>query len=208
MTRRNTLIALSVLLLLGGLLVVPGYLTPESDATTLADFDRRLKALETTQRVGLSRTRSAQSTTDDYPSAYDAWDATGGATREWSDDQGNEGTGYPVVTVVTGTRVLILLSAKVSSYSAGGGFRSYQGALGVGIDGGTPADHVGDVFGWQMGVYNATASELQHPTAIAIVKEVTPGEHEFAVWSRWADNTGSGTQPLWSSVQLTVIPLD
>jgi hypothetical protein len=187
---------------------MPGFLTPETDNTLFADFDRRLRALETTQRVGISRTRSAQSTYDDYPSTYDEWDSTGGALREWRDDQGNEGGGYPTVTLIAGTRVLVLLSAKVGGYAAGGGFRSYQGQLGVGIDGGTPADHVGDVFGWRMGVYNATVSELQHPTAIAIVKEVTPGEHEFAVWSWWSDNAGSGTQPLWSSVQLTVIPLD
>lgn len=181
-------------------------LLPDSHGLHLADIDRRLRALETAQRVGLNRVRAAWSTVDDYPSAFDAWD-TGGALARWEDDQGATGTGFPTLTVVTGSRVLVLLNAHVASYALVGGFRSMQGNVGVGLDGVDPASIPGETWGWRTGVYNAN-NEHDTPITLAVVKTITPGEHTFDVQANWSDTAGAGVKPLVSSVVLAVMPLD
>lgn len=212
MTRRNILIALSVLLLLGGLLVVPGYLTPESDATTLADIDRRLKALETTQRVGLSRMRSAWGDDVSYTlTATNTWlDGTAeGAT--WTDDQGNTGSGFPEVTVTTGRRVLIVATARANKVSALATNKSNLMRIGVSIDGDTPASASTSGAAATYATLEVPGNDAVngHVTLITQRVDLEPGEHTIALQA-FANNYRPGASDYAEvlEVQLTVIPLD
>lgn len=186
---------------------MPGFLTPDSQTAAFSDLERRVRALESAQRVGLNRVRAAWSTFDDYPTVWGVWDSVCGAARRWQDDQGTTGTGHPVLTVTTGTRVLMLLNAYVAQYGATGGFRSAQGNVGVGLDGVDPASIPGDTWGWRTAFYNLN-DEHDGPAVLATVKTVTPGEHTFQVYTNWVDTAGAGVKPLVSSIVLTIIPLD
>jgi hypothetical protein len=179
-------------------------------AATIADMQRRLQILEATSRVGLNRVRFAWSThavNVAEVSTIGAWE-TGPATATWTDDRGTTGTGYPSLTLTTGTKVLIIGAARYFDMSEDLGTAASV-SFGVGIDGSTPLTWP-TLFPRMMtsGGKGPNADNVFSRLNLAVGRSgITPGSHTFSVQAFW--NAGAGaTQPDLSDIFLAIVPLD
>jgi hypothetical protein len=186
-------------LFLGRGFIMPEQLVPDSMAATIADMQRRLQVLEATPRVGLNRVRNAYATAWAVPSTFDAWEY-GTAGNTWIDDQSATGTGYPQITMVTPTLVLVMMGGDFYDLGNAAGFRSARALVSIDIDG---------VPNWQpMDVYNANVDRHSTPFHTSFVYRLTPGTHTFKMTAWWFDKTpAAGTLPIMENASLIVLPM-
>jgi hypothetical protein len=186
---------------------MPGFLTPETDNTLFADFDRRLRALESVASVGLHRIRLAWNVASAVVDTFDAW-YTGPAGATWEDDRGNTGTGYPQVTLRTGRKVLAIVQGYAASLAYDVAFRTYSWSLAISVDGATPPDSRADR--WQS--HGPTTEGNHYVTLVHPVVDLEPGEHTFYLSTKWySANPAPATPPALSasnSAILAILPLD
>jgi hypothetical protein len=168
-----------------------------------AEIERRLRVLETAPRVGLSGLRSAWQTAAASPSSFGAFEA-GPVAATWTDDQGNTGTGYPTLTVTTGTRYLLLWSARPSGLATAAAYRSASVEISVQIDGvSVPA-----LPNALRTVQQLAATEFNAPASAIVARTAVPGAHTFGLVARWANSQPAGlTLPTLTEVHLAVLPI-
>lgn len=217
-TRRELLARTGVAAALAALGITLGdemNLQPDSLPTTMADFDRRLRALEGASRVGLNRVRFAWSThfVPPAPAAYGSWES-GSTSATWEDDQGNTGTGYPRVTLVTGTKVLMIAQSYPQSYAHDPAvYKADTCNLGIGLDGGaanawSPAAPLPTSYNSRdtatpvyAGSYTLTLNSGR--------ADLAPGEHTFQLQHYWSNySAGALTDAGAAGIFLAVIPID
>lgn len=186
---------------------MPEVLLPETLATILHDFDRRIRTLESAERVGLNRIRMAWNTAAAPVGTFDAW-YTGPAGAAWEDDRGNTGTGYPRVTVRTGRKALVMAQGYADNIANDAAFRTYAWALGIGVDGATPPN--GQIDRYQ--THGPTTEGNNYVTLIHPLLDLVQGEHTFYLTTKWYDaNPGAPNLPRLdpnNTAVLAVIPLD
>ena len=182
-------------------------LQPDSLGSTIADFDRRLRTLESAGRVGLSRVRAAWNTAAAPVAVFDAW-YTGPAGAAWADDQGDSGTGYPALTLRTGRRALVLAQAFAENIANDPTFKTFGWSLGIGIDGASPPSGQADRYQ----THGPTSEGNNYLTLVHIFTQLEPGEHTFYLSTNWqANNPAAVNIPQLSSNNsafLAVLPLD
>jgi hypothetical protein len=179
-------------------------LQPESITNVLADFDRRLRNLEATRRLGLSAIRSAsQNGIATSDPTYGAWESVGDGLQQHTVDTGAVAAGYPALTLTVPARVLIIVTATVSDVGVGAGFKSAQGTLGLRVNG---VIDTGRPFAG--GMVRAGGSSAGAGTVASIVdRRFTPGSYTFEVAMLWElTNAGGSAYPYIENANLIIIP--
>lgn len=183
------------------------FLVPDSQAAMIADIDRRLRALESAQRVGLNRVRMSWNTSSATVGTFGAW-YTGPAGCAYIDDLGNTGTGYPRVTLVTGEKALVLVQGYAVNIANDPTFRTYAWYIGFGVDSATPPSSLADRYQ----THGPTTEGNNYQTMVQPIVDLTPGEHTFYLTTKWEDaNPAAVNLPTLSAVNnavLVVIPID
>lgn len=178
-------------------------LLPEGLDTVVAAFDRRLRALEVSPRVGLHLMRQAWGTAADDPSTFGAWEYGAGATA-WADDQGGTGSGYPQLAVDCPRRVLLMWSARPISIANAAGYRTAAADVTIAVDG-TPLTAAPAPL---RRIGNSNAAPVDVAMSAMVVVVVSPGAHTFRVGASWANTVpAAGTLPRLTDVALMVLPL-
>jgi hypothetical protein len=174
----------------------------------MADFDRRLRTLETAQRVGLNRIKFSYATAATDPTVYGAWEP-GASGTTWADSVGAVGNGYGEVTLETNNRVLVFFGARVINLgsNAGATFRASTGLAGFGIDGVLP-DALPAPTG-QRTVFNGNTATVDLHVLYVVPRTVGPGTHTFKAWARWTDaHPAAPVPPRMTDTFLGVLPID
>lgn len=187
---------------------MPEQLMPESAANLLADIDRRLRILESAQRLGLNRLRMAHSYGAAVsPTVFGAYE-TGPAGAQYLDDQGAIGSGYPQLTMTTGSRALFIAVATINLLANNASARSRSMFFGIGADGANPGDWTNPRMYRQL--VNSNADEVRTQTTVVAARtDLTPGTHTFRIHAKWSDDVpAAGTLPYLFDAELLVIPID
>jgi hypothetical protein len=174
----------------------------------MADFDRRLRTLETTQRVGLNRIKFSYATAATDPTVFAAWEP-GATGTTWADSTGAVGNGYGEVTLETNNRVLVFFGARVINVAndAGVTFRTLGCRVGFGIDGVLP-DALPAPTGQRTANNLASAVVDMHPLYV-VPRTVGPGVHTFKAWAFWQDTfPAAPVLPRMTDTFLGVLPID
>jgi hypothetical protein len=186
---------------------MPEVLQPDQLAAALADFDRRLRNIETSTRVGLGGVRTSWSASIGTTATYGAWETSGGglATHR-RDNQAGTFAGYPFISMTTPSRVLAIISGTVADVGASP-FRANQGTLGLSIDG--AAIGGGTVTVPFLGGIEANndATSGTGSIAAAVTLPLTPGVHTFQIAMFWTATGGAGAAPYITSANLVIIPI-
>lgn len=186
---------------------------PDSRDDIISDLMKRVQILEATSRIGLNRIRFAW-TTQAFDvarvSTLDAWES-GPATAAWQDDQGNTGTGYPTLTLVTGRRALFLAMSRWYNVANEAGFIARTFAWGVGQDGAAPVVAPATYPTMALGGSHGPSTEGTPKLAMVSGRaDLTPGTHTFKMWGYWATGVGGGAllQPSQYEGFMCVLPID
>ena len=174
-------------------------------ADQFADLDRRLRTIEGGQRVGLSSIKADSETTGGRITSYGSnnWQDLGGIT--------------PSVTLSTGTRAIIIASARLSYISTpvtGENYRSNQGSMGIQVDGTEPHLFFDPTMTTEIAEGYKTASEAVVNLGVVVLtsvharQDLVAGEHTFTMKFFALQTNLSGTvDPLVANMSLVVIPL-
>ncbi len=178
---------------------MPEALQPDNRDSVIADLERRLRVLESAQRVGLNQLRFVRSTAAASPTTYGSAEY-GVAGNTWEDDQGNTGTGYPTIQMATPSKALLMIGYRPVDVGNAAGFKSHTVQVFVSIDG------AGAYVNRQY--YQANIDRNYVPVFSAGVIDLTPGDHTFQIGANWLlVNPGGGTAPLLSDAYMIVLPL-
>ena len=174
-------------------------LQPDQLASMFADMDRRLRVLESTQRVGLNQLRFCTSTGSAAPTTFGAGEY-GTAGNTWVDDTGATGTGYPTISMRTPNKVLVLVGYRPINLATAATFRTFSVQVNVRIDA------TAGYLNRQISQYATT--NMDAPYVSAGVIAVGAGVHSFTIGAAW-DNTvpAAATQPQLTDAYLIVLPL-
>ena len=186
---------------------MPAANMPDDLASIVNDLERRIRILELTARVGLNRIRFAWLTSAADTAVFNAWD-NGPAGAAWADDAtpANTGTGYPQVTLITGTKVLVMAQGNVTQLANDPTFRSFQADLGISVDGATPNNNP-DWYRYQ--THGPTTEGTNPLTVISGINTLTPGQHTFRFQSFFVDNVpAAANKPRMNNCTLIIIPID
>lgn len=178
-------------------------LKPEDRGTIIADLNRRLQILEASARVGLSQMRWCQSTASVAPSVYGTTEYGPAVGNTWIDDLGAAGTGYPTITMVTSSKVLMFVGCLPTDVGNAAGFRSRSVNVSVKIDA---------AEGYlQRPYYQANIDRMYVPMMMMSVPlpALTAGvSHTFTIGANWHDtNPAAGTLPRLGESFIFVLPL-
>lgn len=185
-------------------------LQPEGMSRLLNDMDRRLRNLENTARVGLSRAKFVRQFGAVAPTTFGMVWESGPAGSDWVDDTGATGAGYATLTVPDmGKRAAIFMGCTIGSVLTAATFRSDSAMAGVGIDGNNP-QLVPNYPVMYRRFFPGTTQYTEVPfTFFCLRNDFTPGTHVFKVWAAWANtNPAAINQPLLNDAFLLVIPID
>ena len=186
-------------------------LLPRRTASDMSDFDRRLRALESAQRSGYNRLKTAWcDQTSVTLGAVNSWRSGTSESATWTDSSGGTGTGFAAVTVETGTKVMLIASMRPGLVSTFTNYKTNLMYLGVGIDSADPAFPGADgplesIIHEQTSVDPANVAMVLSTVAV----DLTPGQHTFRLMA-YGNNyrPAAATYPVVQNLQLTVIPLD
>ncbi len=173
-------------------------LQPENLGNVLADFQRRLQILEAAPRVGISQVRWVKSTGSAFPAVYGTYEY-GTVGNTWVDDTAAVGTGYPTLTVRTGSNALVIVGYRPYDVGNAVGFRTNRVQVAVKVD--ATAGRINREY------YQANVDRMYVPVVAADVLSLTPGDHTFTIGAAWVDVNPAGQQPLLSDSYLIVMPL-
>lgn len=210
---------------------------PDTMSSIVRELDRRIRILETAQRVdvsavtsslttaavatvGLSRAIGSSSLGGVGPVPFGSWykglTTAGGDT--WTDTLGNTGTGYPKVTATTGHKAMFMASGTVNVLSGNAAnSKGCAASFGIGIDGGTPqawfvaGQPYPEVDGALENPTTSTLSFGSIPYSLSFIRtDLTPGSHAFQLWVQFFANvpTTAPTGPTLIASNLIVIPID
>lgn len=179
---------------------------PDTLGSQLDDIQRRLRALEAGQRVGLNRIRLAWSTVDAAPTVYGAYQF-GPAAAQWADDRGNTGTGYPRVVLQAGTRALMFAQAYCTNLALDATFRSSQFTLSIGASGQSAA---ADPVVYRFQSHGPTTEGNQPLFLMGARSDMTPLQAStFAVACLLENRVPAAPNlPVPSSIVLAIVPID
>lgn len=186
-------------------------LQPDSIAAALADFDRRLRNLEVTARVGLNRLAWVQTTGTggSGPSLGTAWHDGVSTGYTWTDHLGNTGSGYGEVTVSTNSRVLLMFGGYLNAVASSTNHKCSDGRIGISEDGGAPPvgslGNFGEVYFFETNDFSHTAFHWKATTRRAL----SPGNHTWRLHTKFPISWPAGTiTPVIQESILIVIPID
>lgn len=194
-TRRDAILG-GLGLLTGGAAVAA--LLPENVSTVLADHARQIRDLQSAQRVGLNQLRSVRQVNSASPSVFNAPEY-GTVGNTWLDDNGLAGTGYPTLTMVTPSKVLVIIGYLPWNVANAAGYRTSAMSAHVKVDADTS-------FSSQ---FNNNTTQAVNATQYASRPlELTPGSHTFTIGASWDDDVpAAGILPELMDSYLIVIPL-
>lgn len=185
-------------------------LLPDRIAAQLAEFDRRLRNLETSPRVGLNGARFVRQFGSGDATTFTNWE-TGPAASNWVDDQGNTGAGYGQLTMANmGKRAAIFFGATISGVYVNATVRSANALFGIGYAGLNPAQNPAYPIMYRR-FYPGSASYTETPFNFFVCRnDFTPGAtNVFKIWAAWENtNPAAGLQPQLIDGFMLVIPLD
>lgn len=180
-------------------------LRPATLTAELQEIRSRLSRLESAERVGLNRIRYARATASAVPTVFAAWEQ-GPAGTTWVNDKGVTGTGYPTVTVETGTKVFVIANGVMANLCNTATYRSMDGYMLCGVDGSITG--MGAIF--KRIARNQNATGISFPmTVMGELSGLTPGTHTFSVWAFWSDDQPAAVnKPSMTDSSILVIPID
>lgn len=204
MLRRKFLTGLSGLFLGGSM---PEVLQPDAMAATIADLNRRLQILEATSRVGLSGVRTAWQTATAATTVLDAYES-GPAGAAWQDDQGNTGTGYPVLTITNmPARAWLLWECRPANigFTPAATYRSVQAQPVLAINGAAITSAPSNRRGYS----NFGDGQSRAPVMGSAIRTFTAGaSYTFQMQVKWDDTVPANpTMPTLTDAQIIVLPL-
>lgn len=174
------------------------------------ELDRRIRALEGSMRTGLSRTRFVRATASASPTTFGSWES-GVVANTWIDSEGNVGTGYPELTVETGSKALLILSVTVSEVGNAANRRTAVANFGIGINGANPllSSTPAPVMYRQ---YSNTADlgPLEFPISFTVYRaDFVPGVNVLKIWALFENTIPAALiQPRMGDATLSIIPID
>lgn len=185
-------------------------LLPEDLKSLLRDIDRRLHTLETTERVGLNRTRFVRQFNSADATSFGSWE-TGPGITDYVDDQDATGAGYGTLTMTMPSRVLIFVGATIQgvAFNTAVPWRSESVSVGVGIDGVNPAAWPNYPIMYRR-LFTGAPEYTEFPFSFFVTRrDITPGDHTLKIWANWANtNPASPDLPRMVDAFLLVIPLN
>lgn len=163
----------------------------ENVGAELAKFDRRLRALESTQRVATSSTASGVLVGPVNPTAYDGVEHTTALL-------GGSPVDLPSVNVA-GAQFLVVVTFEMSGYGSSGLFAGRDPLVACKVDGTAP---IGLIWG-----PIATTGLLTYETAALVCGVVAaPGSHTFQL-ALTITAGGGATACNWRNITLFVVPV-
>ena len=191
---------------------------PDTMSSIVRELDRRIRILETAQRVnapavtssltaaavttnlttaavsavGTGRIISANGAVNIGAVTISAWENTGATGSTWADTAGNTGTGYPQVTITTGRKALIIVSGIIGN--CGGTAATYQA---------TGADYG---VGWNSLDPSSFSAGGGQPAPHQLITETlgsagAPGKNMSLAFARTDLTPGVNVFKLWSKWQ-------
>ena len=170
-------------------------------AEQMAAMDARIRLLEGGQRVGLAQTRSAWMTSaGPHAIQHGSPDFVGPGAATWQDDLGGTGTGWPKLTITTGTKVLVSWSATAAGFATSASFKS--GAVGLFV-------HVNNVYNARAvrSVSNGSGTSLGMSIHGAEILIVAAGANTFGVSAVASITNPGGSDVTLQQANIIVTPL-
>jgi len=193
---------------------------PDTLSSIVRELERRIRILETAQRVnapavtsslttaavsaaGVGRILSSHSTNVVAlaPPVMDAY--TTGGFETWIDDNGNTGSGYAKVTVTTGSRALIIVTCNPAQMANAATFVCDSMLFGAVVNAEVTVPQA-------IGPLINTSLEVDVPMIWTRVRnDLTPGSNTFKVIAKFFTLNGAAAiTPRMSATNITVIPID